>query len=134
MTFDLGASGGSYENKDYMEINLGVNAYVSEYLAWRNAFFGRFQSGVDNLYGLDSSMRAILGLDLGIAGISAFAGPGFRFVTKGNHVPFLEGGAIIKVGPFSIGGGVKSLVYNVINRERTNDIQYFFILAGGGSL
>lgn len=134
ITYDLGASSGSYGGVTYTEVNLGLNFHLSRYLAWRNAGFGRFQSGVDNLYGLDTSMRSTLGADLGVIGATVFGGPGFRFVTKGNNVPFLEGGLVLKLGPFELGGGVKTLIYNVINRDRENDTQYFLILAGGGSL
>jgi hypothetical protein len=134
ITYDLGASGGTYNGNSYSEVDLGVNLYLSRYLAWRNAGFGRFQTGVDNLYGLDTSMRAIADADLGSVGFTAFVGPGFRFVTKGDHVPFVEGGLLFKLGGLAIGGGVKQLAYSWLGGSRVNDTQTFFILAGGGSL
>lgn len=134
ITYDLGASTGSYSNKTYTEINLGVNLYVYPFLAWRNAAFARFLSGANNVYGLDSSVRGILELGGSGLGMTAFAGPGFRFVNEGRNVPFGEAGAVFKLGGLNIGGGVKTLFNKFADSALENDTQYFIILAGGGSL
>lgn len=134
LTFDLGASMGSVNNVTYTEFDLGLNAYFKEWLAWRNAVFARLMSGADTIYGLDSSVRGILNVSGAVAGFTAFAGPGYRFVNQGRNVPFVEGGVILKLIGLSIGGGVKTLLNSWIISGAPNDTQYFLILAGGGSL
>jgi hypothetical protein len=133
LTFDLGGSGGSVNGVSYTEIDLGLNAYFYDWLAWRNAVFGRFASGQSNLYGLDSSVRGILSLG-SVVGFTAFAGPGYRFVNQGGNVPFLEGGLVFKFLGIAVGGGVKTLLTSAAQSGAPNDTQYFLILAGGGSL
>lgn len=134
VTFDLGGSFGSYGERNYTEIDLGLNLYLNPYLVWRNAVFGRFASGVDTLYGWDTSGRGVLSLGSGLAGLTAFAGPGYRFVNGGGNVPFAEGGVVLKLAGISLGGGVKTLLHSWVRSGSANDTQYFLILAGGGSL
>lgn len=134
ITFDLGASAGSYGRYNYTEINLGVNVYFLEWVAWRNALFARFPSEGVNIYGLDSSGRFIYSLSGGALGMTAFAGPGYRFANEGGSVPFAEGGLVLKLAGLSIGGGVKTLLRSWTTSGASNDTQYFIILAGGGSL
>jgi hypothetical protein len=134
LTFDLGGSFGSIGNTNYSEFNLGLNAYVYDWLAWRNALFARFATGYDTIYGLDSSVRGIFSLSGGIAGFTIFAGPGFRFVNKGSNVPFAEAGLVLKLIGIAIGGGVKVLLNSWAISGAPNDTQYFIILSGGGSL
>ncbi len=134
-TFDLGVSAGSVGKKNYTEGNLGLNLYLSRYLALRNALFARFSSGLDTTYGLDTSLRGILGLDLGpVGGVTTFAGPGYRFANQGGSVPFAEAGLVLKLLGFAIGGGAKVLLHTWNDKTRENDTQYFIILSGGGSL
>lgn len=134
MTFDLGASTGSVNGYSYSELNLGVNAYITDYFAWRNAGFARFQSGENNIYGLDSSLRGIFDVSGSMAGFTAFGGPGYRFVNEGDNVPFLEGGLVLRGGGLSIGGGAKTFFNSAVRSGAPNDTQYFLILAGSGSL
>lgn len=134
ITFDLGASTGSIGDVTYTEAALGVNVYFYEWLAWRNAVFGRFQTGQETITGLDTSLRPILALGNGVLGLTAFGGPGYRFVSRGDHVPFLEGGLVFRLVGLSIGGGVKRLLTSAVRSGAPNDTQYFLILAGGGRL
>ena len=135
VTYDLGGSTGSVQGGgSYTEINLGLNLFFGEFLSWRNAVFGRFMSGVENIYGLDTSARGLLSLSGSALGLSIFAGPGYRFVTRGTHVPFAEAGLVVRLAGFSIGGGVKTLLTSWVHSGRANETQFFLILAGGGSL
>lgn len=134
VTYDLGVSAGSYGEHSYTELNLGLNLFFSEYVSWRNALFGRFVSGDDSFYGLDSSVRGTYDLRGDVGGFTAFAGPGYRFASQGKSVPFAEAGLVLHLGGISLGGGVKSLFNSAIESGAANDTQYFIILAGGGSL
>ena len=134
LTFDLGASGGSVGSVSYTEVQLGFNAYFYEWLAWRNAVFGRFPSTGASVYGLDSSMRGILDLSLAATGITVFAGPGVRFPNQGAVTPFAEAGAVFKIIGLALGGGAKVVLNSWVQSGAANDTQYFIILAGGGSL
>jgi hypothetical protein len=133
-TFDLGASLGSVNDVNYTEANLGLNLYFFEWLAWRNAIFGRFLSGQDAIWGLDSSVRGILNLGDGALGMTAFAGPGYRFVNKGDNAPLLEAGIVFRLAGIALGGGAKTIINSAVRSSAPNDTQYFLILAGGGSL
>lgn len=130
LTFDFGLSGGSVGGVSYAEANLGLNAYFAEWLAWRNAIFGRFPQTGQTTYGLDTSLRGILNVPF----LTAFAGPGYRFVTEGGSAPLVEGGVVLKLGILAIGGGVKVVMTSWSKSGAQNDTQYFVILGGGGSL
>jgi hypothetical protein len=134
LTYDLGVSAGKVYDSSYLEANLGFNYYFIDWLAWRNAFFYRFVDQADDLYGIDTSARAIGNLDLGIGGLTAFAGPGFRFVNKGKNAPFVEGGLVLKFAGLAIGGGVKTIFNDFADKDLENDTQFFIILSGAGSL
>lgn len=133
VTFDLGASSGSTNSVSYTELNLGLNAYFYEWLAWRNAIFGRFMTGSSGVYGLDSSLRGIIEAS-GFMGFTAFAGPGYRFVNQGRGAPFFETGIVLKLAGLALGGGVKTVLTSWAQSGAPNETQYFIILAGGGSL
>jgi hypothetical protein len=133
VTYDIGIGAGSYANQNYVEGDIGLNLYFKDYLAWRNAIFGRFVSPT-NYYGLDSSVRGILNLGDQAFGFTAFAGPGIRFPTIGNIAPFLEGGAVLKIGGIALGVGVKSILDSWVVSGAGNDTEYYLIIAGGGSL
>ena len=134
LTYDLGVSSGSFAGTSYAEAELGLNYYFVDYMAWRNAVFYRFQSGIPNAFGIDTSLRGVLALGNRALGFTAFAGPGFRFINKGYDAPFAEAGAAIKVAGLSIGAGVKSIFNSIVDRNVGNDTQVFLILAGSGSL
>lgn len=133
-TYDLGFSVGSVGDIDYSELNLGLNYFFKSWLAWRNALFYRFNSEIDSVYGLDTSLRALFSTDLNVASLSVFGGPGFRFVSKGDNVPFAEAGLVIKTAGFAIGGGVKSFFNKMVDSDAENDTQYFISLSGSGQL
>ena len=133
MTFDLGASLGSYGDLSYTEINLGLNTYFSEYFAWRNAIFARFMEQTDNIFGLDTSFRGIFNAGDHGTGVTIFAGPGYRFANRGSSAPLVEGGLVLHLAGLSIGGGVKTILTSVVNSGAKNDTQYFIILSGSGS-
>lgn len=129
--FDLGASLGSLGGISYYEANFGINYHFKHWANWRNAFFGRWMDDSPTTYGLDTSLRAILEFKL-LSSLhwSGFAGPGYRFINVGTTAPFLEGGMIFKLGGFSLGGGIKYLFNELINKNSINDTQYFLILTG----
>lgn len=139
LTFDVSGSIGKAYDRNYQEISLGVNAYFTNWFAWRNSGFARFIEGVDNVYGLDTSARFILNLGDSTLGLTAFVGPGYRFATSSgtlpaDSAPFAEGGVVAKLGGLSIGGGVKTVFNSLVRSGAPEDTQYFLILAGGGSL
>jgi hypothetical protein len=134
LTWDLGASMGSSGGVNYTEANVGLNYFFLDWIAWRNAVFARFTTP-ENVYGLDTSLRAFANLGLTEkSSMTFFGGPGFRFITKGTNVPFLEGGVIAKLGSFNIGGGAKYFMLKSVDSSQTDETQYFLILSGGGSL
>ena len=135
ITYDLGVSSGKDTNDNaYTEANIGLNLQ-RKYLAWRNALFGRFVTGQENVFGLDSSIRGILEDQTGeTIGYHFFAGPGYRFVTKGQNLPFAEAGLILRLGGVSIGGGFKAFFNELIDKNQKNETQYFIILGGGGRI
>lgn len=132
-TYDLGFSAGSYSGRNYSEFNFGLNTFFRDWIAWRNALFARFVEP-ENIYGLDSSGRLYWRPEIGPFGFTAFGGPGFRFVSKGSNLPFGEAGLILRLGGFSLGGGVKVLFNSLVDSRLTNDTSYFVILSGGGQL
>lgn len=134
ITFDVGLSAGNTNGASYTEANLGINAYFLDYFAWRNSIFSRFVTGQDNVYGLDTSLRGVFSAGNQNGGFTAFAGPGWRFVSKGDSAPFAEGGVVVKLGGISIGGGAKAVFNSAIRSGAADDTQYFLILAGGGTL
>lgn len=139
LTFDVSGSIGSTGGRGYQELSLGLNAFFYEWLVWRNSAFSRFIEGADNMYGLDTSARFVLNLGDSKLGLTAFAGPGYRFATGGGRspadsAPFAEAGIVAKMGGLSIGGGVKTVFNSVVRSGAQEDTQYFLILAGGGSL
>jgi hypothetical protein len=134
ITYDLGASTGQFLGRSYTEATLGVNLYFNEYFAWRNAGFARFVQDRENVYGLDSSARGIFSAAGAGLGFTVFGGPGYRFVNRGDHVPFGEAGLVLRAGGVAVGGGVKTLLNSWVRPGAEDDTQYFLILAGGGTL
>lgn len=134
LSLDVGASSGSSNGVNVSEMNVGVNAHFGDFLTWRNSGFARFQTGVENVYGLDTSLR--LGLDVGDESMSfsAFAGPGWRFVSKGTSAPIVEGGLGFRAGGLHIGGGAKVILNSLAVSGASNETQYFITLAGGTKL
>lgn len=143
LTYDLSASFGTYNEKSYNEVTLGLNWFVVDWLNWRNSLFSRFGSGLDTVTGLDSSARfqGSLETDGGGLGIHAFVGPGVRLASQNYNAVFGEAGLIFKLGGLRIGGGIKSLYYLADRKDSAtdltlpkNDNQVFIILSGSGSL
>lgn len=142
LSYDLGASAGSYNGSSYTELTLGLNWYAQDWLNWRNSIFTRQGSNLDSVQGLDSALlfQTSARTEGGGLGFDAFAGPGLRFATHSNNAIFGEAGLIFKLGGIRIGGGVKALNYSSDREDRSgdtlpkNDLQYFLILAGGGTL
>lgn len=137
-TFDLGASTGSVSARgtsfSYTEINLGLNLFFYDWLDWRNAVYGRLVSGYDNSYGLDTSLRGIASFGNSQLGATAFAGPGWRFPSDEGGTPFIEGGLVFRLPGIALGGGARSFLRSWVNSGQPNEVQYFIILSGGGSL
>lgn len=133
LTYDLGLSSGQLNGANYTELGIGLSAYFRRWLAWRNEIFARFTSGASNAYGLDSSVRGVWNVG-GALGFTAFAGPGYRFVTVGGNTPLVEAGLVFKFAGIALGGGMKTLLNSWVQSGAANDSQYFIILGGGGSL
>jgi hypothetical protein len=133
-TFDLGLATGSTNSFSYTEVDLALNLYVNPFIDFRNALFGRFISGSDNIFGLDSSVRGVLNADLEVVGMTAFAGPGIRFPSRGGVAPFAEAGVVFRILGISLGGGAKRIFNSAFSSSGPDETQYFLILAGGGSL
>ncbi len=133
-TFDLGLATGSTNSFSYTEVDLALNLYFNPFIDFRNALFGRFISGSDNIFGLDSSVRGVLNADLEVAGVTAFAGPGVRFPSRGSAAPFAEAGVVFRLLGISLGGGAKRIFNSAFSNSGPDETQYFLIIAGGGSL
>ncbi len=139
LTYDLGASTGTYNENSYSEINLGLNWYLTEHVVWRNSLFTRFGSNIDGSSGLDTSARWVANTPASenfVFGV--FAGPGYRISNKENSGIFAEAGFLLKAFGLGAGLGFKSLTYNSpgtnsngTERAKT-DTTIFIILAGGG--
>jgi hypothetical protein len=134
LTYDLGASTGQVNDVNYTEVNAGLNYHFMDYVAWRNALFGRFMTGQDSIYGIDTSIRGEVSFGDRQLGLSAFIGPGYRFVSKGDNAPFAEGGVILKAAGLMIGAGAKAIFNSVVHTGAEDDRQIFLILGGGGSI
>lgn len=142
LSWDLGGSAGSYSGASYTEINLGLNWQMTDYFVWRNALFGRFPSGLESVYGLDTTARfqTYAQTDGGTFGIGFFGGPGYRFSKIEYTAAFIEAGLILKLGGLNIGGGIKQFYYSnpglnsTGQRMPNSDTVVFLILGGGGSL
>lgn len=139
LTYDLGASSGSYGGESYSELNLGLNWYLQNWLNWRNAVFARFGNGETNS-GLDTSLRLESNNQGDNFGLKLFAGPGYRFSTRDLSAAFGEAGVIFRVGGLSLGAGLKAMYYpnpGTDSKGETlshSDTTYFLIIGGGGVL
>ena len=142
ISYDLGASSGSYNGYSYSEVNLGLNLSLSDSFVWRNSIFNRFGSNADSTLGLDTSLRYVFDSrpEAGEIGFHFFAGPGYRISNEKNTAAFAEAGATLRAGGLAMGLGVKSLYYNNPGKRSDgtelpkSDTELFIILAGGGSL
>lgn len=141
LTYDLGASSGSYNGASYSEINIGLNWFLSDWMIWRNSLFSRMSSVSDNrASGLDSSLRFQVSKGDSDFGLQAFAGPGYRFSSSTQSAVFAEAGATVKIKGLSLGLGAKVMNYTSPGQDAggadrpKQDTSYFIILGGGGSL
>jgi hypothetical protein len=143
MTYDISGSFGTYNDRNYNELTLGLNWYMSDWFNWRNAAFTRFGNQIDSVSGLDSSARFqwTAQTDGGAFGVNGFIGPGVRLASANHNAAFGEAGLVFKLGGLRIGGGVKSLYYLVDRTDSAtnatlprNDNQVFLILSGSGTL
>ncbi len=144
-SYDISASMGSVStstgSSSYTEIALGLNAFFSDWLIWRNSGFTRMGQGYDGTYGLDTSARFVLNLGDAALGLNAFIGPGYRVIlgqssgtNQAGSSPFAEAGAVVRLGGLNLGGGVKSVFNSAVRSGEKDDVQYFLILSGGGML
>jgi hypothetical protein len=132
-SLSLSVATGSTDHQNYAEAHLGLGYYFMRWLEFQNSLFTTL-GGELSYSGLDSSLRGVLKACLTPAfRVHAFGGPGYRFISKGTNVPFVEAGLITGILGFSIGGGVKSFLYSSIDSRDNNENQYFLILSGGTS-
>jgi hypothetical protein len=136
----VGASSGTYNGNSYSEVNLGLNWFFFDSIAWRNSVFTRFGSGVDSATGIDSSLRYTFNTDARSAvGLGFFAGGGYRFTQAVDSGPFAEGGLTLRAGGISVGAGVKEIFYPSPgtnadgSKKPDHDSTVFLILAGSGA-
>ena len=142
VTYDLSASFGEQNGSQYQEINLGLNWVMNSFLNWRNSLFTRLGSAVENVSGLDSSLRVQTTsmTDDNAFGFHAFLGPGVRIASQNWNAAFGEAGLIFKLGGIQLGAGIKSLQYFETRTDKNkdplpkNEQQVFVILSGGGTL
>jgi hypothetical protein len=136
MTYDIGASSGTYNDEAYSEITFGINWYFLGPIAWRNAVFNRFGSRIDSVLGLDTSLRYTYDSqpEPGEIGFAFFGGPGYRIANERNSAFFAEAGAVFKIASLSLGMGIKSMSYTNPGSNPKTDNILFIILAGGGVL
>ena len=83
-TYDLGISTGSYNDKSYSEVHLGLNWYLENDLNWRNSVFTRFGPEINTALGWDTSAGFVYNTprdEMGF-GLGLFAGPGLRISNK----------------------------------------------------
>lgn len=140
--FDISGTSGNYNGKSYTEVHLGLNLNFKDWLTWRNAAFKRFASaGLQDISGLDSSLRFTLNAPFDGGGLTFFAGPGYRFADPSDkNALFGEAGAGIQLGRFALGAGVKYLRYDKAQLDSTgaetkrDDLNYFVTIAGGAGL
>jgi hypothetical protein len=139
-TYDVGAASGSYNGSNYSEINLGLNWFFMDSVAWRNSLFTRFGSGVDSATGVDTSLRYTFNTDpRSTLGLGFFAGGGYRLTKTQDAGPFAEGGLTLRAGGLSVGVGLKEIFYPSPGTDSTgtklpdHDSTVFLILAGGGA-
>lgn len=139
-TYDVSASTGTNNGKSYSEINLGLNAYLADWINWRNAIFSRQGAGIKTVQGLDSSL--LLGWQVfnqeRDLGFQAYIGPGLRFATDKNNAAIADAGVILTLGGIKLGAGAKALSYFEKREDLSGDqlkpseIQYYFVVSGGG--
>jgi hypothetical protein len=142
LSYDLGISSGTYDDKGYSEIQLGLNWAVLEHIIWRNSLFTRFGSGLKSTGGLDTSARYVYNTprDEQGFGLGFFAGPGYRISDTENSGVFGEAGLTLKMAGFATGVGVKAISYNSPGTDSAGrtlprtDTVTFLILSVGGSL
>lgn len=141
-TYDLGMATGSENGSSYSEVNIALNWYLADWLNWRNALFTRFGSNITSVSGLDSAFLATyesFNEDKSF-GLRAFAGPGVRLASANNSAATAEAGVIFKLAGIQIGGGARYLSYFNVREDAnkaalpSNEMQYFIVLAGGGSI
>ncbi len=140
LNWDLGAATGHFKTSKlqsndvfYSEAQLGVNYMLSDLFTLRGLGFIRFPNQGSVSEGIDLSGRISGIADLNEkTSVSAFAGPGFRLVTKGGNVPFLETGLIFRFSKISIGGGLKVFLHSLVGDHQASDLQYNLLLSGQG--
>lgn len=141
VTYDLTGSSGTRDGESFTEIHLGLNWFIKEHINWRNSVFTQFGNEIKTIYGLDT--EALFNWEAytqsrGL-GIELFAGPGFRFASENSNAVFGKAGLTFGIAGLRIGGGVQAFHYwedrkdkdeNILDKD---EVQYFVIIAGGGS-
>jgi hypothetical protein len=133
-SYDLGIASGSVGNNNYTEGELGLNLFFNEFIDWRNSIFARFGNGDQNYGGLDTSVRGVYNDRDENFGYTAYAGPGYRFPTRGFSVPFAEGGLVLHIHSLSVGAGLRIFFNQFHDSSQNNDSQFLIILGAGGPL
>lgn len=141
ISYDLGATSGSYDSASYTEVSGALNWYFQPQMSFRNSFFGKLGNNMKSTLGVDSSVRYFLVPDFGYSdqGISIFAGPGIRFSDPQNMALLGEVGTFLRFNQLIIGGGFKTLVYSERGQARDGtdlpDVDNIvFISVGSSSL
>ena len=141
LSWDVGASFGSYGGYSFNELDLGLNYRPLSLFNWRNVAWDRFGSSVVSTGGVDSSARFEITDFSETLGYRLFVGPGVRISSSQYTGYFGEAGATAKVGGLFVGGGVKILTYSSPGKDPatnqtlpTQDTVLFIVIGGGGFL
>ena len=140
-TYDVSGSSGTYNDRSYTEIHLGLNWNMTDWFNWRNSVFTQFGSDLNTVWGLDTTglFRAEFytqGRDLGV---EFFAGPGLRLANEKSSAALGTAGLTLALGGLRIGGGATYLNYFETRQDKLDqelpkdEVQYFITLSGGGS-
>ena len=141
-TYDVSASTGTNNGKTYTELNLGLNAYLADWINWRNALFSRQGAGIKTVQGLDSSLLLgwqVFNQDRDL-GFQAYVGPGLRLASDKNNAATADAGVIVTLGGIKLGAGAKALSYFEKREDlsgdklKSSELQYYFVISGGGGL
>jgi hypothetical protein len=141
LSYEVGASQGKYNEKEYQEVNLGINWRLNDYITWRNSGFSRTVKDQDPRYGLDTSLRLDVESDRRAAvGAGFFIGAGYRFSKKTNSGVLGEAGIKARGGGLRLSVGAKGVIYQDPEdladgtAGKKEDISYFVNISGSGTL
>lgn len=134
-SYDFGVAAGSANSSSFFELSVGLNTFFTNWFIWRNAAFYRLGDADQSFAGLDTSARLRRLTPVSEDGlINFYIGTGYRFVTKGSNVPFVESGLGYYGPSVSLGLGLKMLLNSMVVDGAENTLIFSLLLSGGGGL